>query len=109
MIFIGNRRRTSPRGLAPWRERLDDGLLDLRLVSAEPHRARLRLMGALLSGRLGRCRVYEERVAQSITVRSLQGPLRLARDEYDGPAEFTIAKAPGPLLVYVPRPDDRPA
>jgi hypothetical protein len=37
-------------------------------------------------------------------VRSLAGPLRLARDgeTFDGPEEFTICKADDPLLVYVP-------
>ena len=39
-------------------------------------------------------------------MKSLEGKLRLARDgeTFDGPEEFTIAKADEPLLVYVPEP-----
>jgi hypothetical protein len=41
-----------------------------------------------------------------LTVKSREGRLRLARDgeTFDGPEEFTIAKADDPLLVYVPEP-----
>ena len=37
-------------------------------------------------------------------VRSLDGPLRLARDgeTFDGSEEFDICKADEPLLVFVP-------
>jgi hypothetical protein len=37
-------------------------------------------------------------------VRSLEGPLRLARDgeTFDGSEEFDICKAEDPLLVFVP-------
>ncbi|HVE99656.1 MAG TPA: phosphatase PAP2 family protein [Mycobacteriales bacterium] len=104
MIFIGNC-RYHPDGFAPsWRERLDDGLLDVRIVDASAPLARLRLLVSVLSGRLGRCRVYEQTLAREITVESRQGPLRLARDGevFDGPERFVIRKSDRPLTVYVP-------
>jgi undecaprenyl-diphosphatase len=109
MIFIGNC-RYHPHGFAPtWRERLDDGLLDVRLVSAQSPGSRVRLVVAVLTGRLSRCRVYEERTVTELHVRSLDGPVRLARDgeTFDGSAEFTVIKRSKPLMVYVPQDEDQ--
>ena len=109
MIFIGNC-RYHPHGFAPtWRERLDDGLLDVRLVSAQSPGSRARLVVAVLTGRLSRCRVYEEQAVTELHVRSLDGPVRLARDgeTFDGSAEFTVTKRGKPLMVYVPHDDDQ--
>jgi undecaprenyl-diphosphatase len=107
MFFAGNC-CYHPAGFAPaWRERLDDGLLDIRLVGAERPYARLRLLAAVLTGRLGRSRVHEAFTTRRLEVRSLDGPLRLARDgeTFEGHTEFTIEKLDRPLAVYVPRPD----
>ncbi|HVF19560.1 MAG TPA: phosphatase PAP2 family protein [Mycobacteriales bacterium] len=104
MIFIGNC-RYHPHGFAPsWRERLDDGLLDVRIVEASAPYARVRLIAAVLLGRLGRCRVYEEVTTRELKVESLQGPLRLARDGevFDGPETFAVTKLERPLTVFVP-------
>jgi undecaprenyl-diphosphatase len=104
MVFVGNG-RYHPSGFAPsWRERLDDGLLDVRMVDGEHPFARVRLLLAVLTGRLGRSRVYEQTAARSIHVRSLDGPLRLARDgeTFDGDDEFVIEKQAKALTVYVP-------
>ena len=105
-IFIGNC-RYHPSGFAPsWRERLDDGQLDIRIVDGSRRWSRARLFLSVMTGRLARCGAYEQRYARSMTVRSLEGHLRLARDgeTFDGPEEFTVAKAGDPLLVYVPAP-----
>lgn len=110
MIFIGNC-RYQPDGFAPRRrERLDDGQLDVRLVSAKQPGSRTRLMLALLTGRLLRSRFYEQRYVRSLRVRSHQGPLRLARDgeTFNGSAEFTVMKCPRPLAVYVPPAREQP-
>ncbi len=106
MAFIGNC-RYHPHGFAPsWRERLDDGQLDIRLVDAASPFSRTRLVLAVLTGRLGRSRVYEERIADRLEVRSLNGALRLAADGevFDGPSEFSIVKGDDPLNVLVPGP-----
>jgi undecaprenyl-diphosphatase len=66
--------------------------------------ARLRLVAAVLTGRLGRCRAYEEHQVSEVRVRRLDDDRRLARDgeTFDGSAEFVISKCPEPLLVYAP-------
>jgi undecaprenyl-diphosphatase len=107
MIFVGNC-LYHPAGFAPtWRERLDDGRLDIRLVDATTPLARTRLLLAVLTGRLGRSRVYEAFTTRELRVKSLDGPLRLARDGevFDGSDAFVIRKEDRPLAVYVPRPD----
>ncbi|MDQ1688500.1 MAG: hypothetical protein QOK42_1475 [Frankiaceae bacterium] len=107
MAFFGNC-RYRPAGFAPsWRERLDDNLIDVRIIDAEMPYARTRLLFGVLTGTLGRSRAYEQRTAGSVRVRSLQGPLRLARDGevFDGPAEFAVEKATRRLRVYA-RPAD---
>jgi diacylglycerol kinase family enzyme len=59
MAFIGNCRH-KPEGFAPsWRPRLDDGLLDIRLIEADGRWSRLRVALAVLTGRLSRCRAYD--------------------------------------------------
>ena len=106
MIFIGNCRYHPP-GFAPsWRERLDDGQLDVRIVDGTRPWSRVRLLLSVMSGRLARCGAYEQRYVKSLHVKSLAGRLRLARDgeTFDGPEEFTISKADEPLRVYVPEP-----
>jgi undecaprenyl-diphosphatase len=106
MVFVGNC-RYHPHGFAPtWRERLDDGQLEVRLVGGEHPWARSRLLLAVLTGTLGRSRVYEELVTRELRVRSLDGPLRLARDgeTFDGSTDVVIGKEGRPLSVYVPLP-----
>jgi undecaprenyl-diphosphatase len=103
MIFFGNC-RYHPSGFAPsWRERMDDGQIDVRIVEGDAPFSRLRLVVAVLTGRLGRCRVYTQRLASEVRVRSTKGPLRLARDgeTFDGSAEFVIAKEGRTLPIYV--------
>jgi diacylglycerol kinase family enzyme len=104
VAWIGNG-HYSPDGFGPrWRERLDDGLLDIRVVNGARRFSRLRFTIDVLTGRLATCPVYEQRVASSLSIRSLEGPLRLAADgeTFDGPAELLVAKRPRALQVAVP-------
>ena len=105
MAFIGNCRYV-PSGFTPAaRERLDDGTFDVRFITAERRLSRLRAAIAALTGTLQRSPVYEERVHDSLELRSLDGPLRLARDgeTWDGPPSVTVTKSPRPLAVFVPK------
>ena len=106
MIFIGNC-RYHPDGFGPsWRERLDDGIVDIRIVHGHPW-SRVRLVASVLTGTLGRCRAYEQRCVRRMHVRSA----RRARCAWPGTArrstaseEFDICKADEPLLVFAPAP-----
>jgi diacylglycerol kinase family enzyme len=104
MAFIGNC-RYHPSGFAPsWRERLDDELLDFRYVDGAAPFARTRLAVAVLTGRLGRSKVYHQSVVQRLRIHSVNGPLRLARDgeTFEGSEDVVIEKLSKRLAVYVP-------
>jgi diacylglycerol kinase family enzyme/membrane-associated phospholipid phosphatase len=106
LLFFGNGRYLRG-GVAPTRRaRLDDGDLDVRLVHAERPLARTRLVLSLVTGRLGRSKVYERWTAHEVRIRSRQGPLRLARDgeSWQGPEELVVRKRPRALQVLQPAP-----
>ena len=98
-----------PDGMAPtWRERLDDGLLDVRVVDATHPWCRTRLVMAVLTGTLRRSRVFSTWSTKSLSVVSADGPLRLARDgeTFDGTDRVEIVKDGTRLAVFTPRRDD---
>lgn len=103
MIFVGNC-VYHPDGFAPtWRERLDDGLLDVRVVDAGHPFCRTRLVLALLTGRLGRTTVYRRWTTDRLAVRSTAA-LRLACDGevFDGSTAFTVQKTGGKVVLFTP-------
>jgi len=104
-LLFGGNGRYHPSGFAPsWRERLDEDVIDVRIVDAKRHWARTRLVAAVLTGRLGRCRVYEERVVDAISIRFLDPDPALARDGETQPAprELTLRPSDRRLVVYRP-------
>jgi diacylglycerol kinase family enzyme len=106
LLFFGNGRYRRG-GLAPTRRaRLDDGVLDVRLVHAEVPWARTRLVASVLTGRLGRCRSYEARTARSVRIRTPDGPATLAHDGevWEGSPAFEVRIRPRALTVLRPRP-----
>jgi diacylglycerol kinase family enzyme/membrane-associated phospholipid phosphatase len=104
LLWIGNGRFLDD-GVAPHRRaRLDEGVLDVRTVGAELPWARTRLAVALLTGRLARSPVYDRRTATEVHVRSLQGPLQLAKDgeTWVGPAEVVVRTRPDAVRLLQP-------
>lgn len=101
VLFVGNCRYSPPGSAPSWRDRLDDGLLDLRLIDARRPYARTRLIAAVLTGRMHACPVFEAWTAESLEVEVRSRPLRLSRDgEVGDPARsFRFGKA-GRLRVY---------
>jgi diacylglycerol kinase family enzyme len=107
--WIGNGAYDPP-GLAPaWREALDDGLLDVRLVHGG-RLARSRFLLAAMLGRLSVSGVYSEEVVRCVQVRSLDGPLRLVADGevFDGADELVIEKRTRSLELVLPIPEATP-
>lgn len=106
VAFIGNC-RYEPEGLAPtWRERLDDGQLDIRVAVGGTPLCRTRLVLAAATGRLGRSPVFKAWRTTNMHVTSAAGDTRLARDgeTFDGTRGFDIVKNGDRLAVYTPRP-----
>jgi diacylglycerol kinase family enzyme/membrane-associated phospholipid phosphatase len=106
LLFAGNG-SYSPSGFAPtYRADLTDRLLDIRMVDAEKPLSRARLFVAVLSGRLGRSRVYEQRLAPALDLRRADGTedLIIALDGEVAQAmpELRLRKHPDRLLVYRP-------
>ena len=102
LYFAGNC-RYEPQGTAPvYRPDLSDGRLDVRIVEAR-RLARSRLVAAVLTGTLGRCRVYHSWQAGSVDVGPADGqPIWLSVDGEVATAEsgFTQGKHRQRLIVY---------
>jgi diacylglycerol kinase family enzyme/membrane-associated phospholipid phosphatase len=102
--FIGNC-RYGARGVAPtWRQCLDDGVLDIRLIGAKRHISRSRAVAALLVGHLRLMPDYAAWSAGKIELDGAHGALRLTRDGEVGASEgtVTITKAHAALSAFVP-------
>jgi hypothetical protein len=61
----------------------------------------------VLSGTLGRCRVYEERVVDRMSLRLGEPDQRMARDGeiHSAPEDLVLRPAARRLVVYRPAPD----
>ena len=103
--FVGNCAYVS-RGPAPtWRERLDDGVLDVRMIATGRRGRRVRALAALLAGHLHLTREYSHSTPEMLRLESPSGELRLAHDgEILRAGRWaTLAKSPERLAVFVPR------
>jgi undecaprenyl-diphosphatase len=102
LCFAGNC-QYEPAGMVPaYRPDLSDGCLDIRVVEAGLL-ARSRLVAAVVTGTLGRCRVYHAWRAAAVDVRSADGaPIWLSVDGEAATAEpgFRQGKHARRLLVY---------
>ncbi|MYW02967.1 phosphatase PAP2 family protein [Streptomyces sp. SID3343] len=104
LLFLGNG-EYAPEGFAPtYRPNLTDGLLDVRIVDASRPLARTRLVAAVLSGTLGRSRVYEASTARTVRISEIQEGAELAVDGEVRPGASQLRVAKGRRLV-VYRPD----
>ncbi|WP_214416262.1 bifunctional phosphatase PAP2/diacylglycerol kinase family protein [Sphaerisporangium fuscum] len=107
LLFAGNCAYQS-HGVAPTRrDRLEDGVLDIRLLAATSRLPRLRAMASTFLGGFGLSRHYLQWRADHLSVTSAGVPeagLRLARDgeTFTAPAEVVLTKRPRSLLVFRP-------
>jgi undecaprenyl-diphosphatase len=106
-VFIGN----NTYGVGSFdfarRERLDEGLLDLRIIHAHGRFARLRATAALLLGRVERSPIVDQRNVERVTIDAVTRTLGVALDgetlQLPTPLEFTSAR--GALRVFAPPPE----
>lgn len=86
LFFLGNSVYL-PSGFAPsQRMRMDDGLIDVRILETGKRFSRLRILGSLLLGRLERSPLYHELQVPEFTFEALDGPTPIAHDGEVGPA-----------------------
>jgi len=93
LFFLGNSVYL-PTGFAPSRRtRMDDGLIDVRILETGRRLSRTRILGALAFGRLERSPLYHEIQAPEFSFTAVDGPTPVSRDgevgdEYES-ASFT--------------------
>lgn len=102
-LFVGNGRYTRRGAFPAWRERLDDGLLDVQYLPVD-RLARTRAVVAALAGVAERSGVFRTRMAATLRVESRAEPVEIARDGEPGEhgMSFDFGKLPSRLVVYCP-------
>ncbi|MCV7075157.1 bifunctional phosphatase PAP2/diacylglycerol kinase family protein [Mycobacterium szulgai] len=80
LFFLGNSLYL-PTGFAPSRRtRMDDGLIDVRILETGPRLARTRILAALVLGRLERSPLYHEMQVPEFSFTAVDGPTVVAHD-----------------------------
>lgn len=80
LFFLGNSVYL-PSGFAPARRtRMDDGLIDVRILETGRRLSRLRILTALALGRLERSPLYHEMQVPEFSFEAVDGPTPVARD-----------------------------
>lgn len=80
LLFLGNSVYL-PSGFAPaFRGRMDDGLIDVRILEAGRPWARTRILAALALGRLPRSKLYHELRVPEFSFSAVDGPTVVAHD-----------------------------
>ncbi|MHA7301802.1 phosphatase PAP2 family protein [Pseudarthrobacter sp. MDT1-22] len=105
IAYIG-RGRYYPRDHAPLsRPVLDDGVLDVRMITADESFARLRLLWSVLTGTVATSRITHLREATEVRIESEGSPLALAVDgeALAGVRSVRIRVEPRALTYYSPR------
>ncbi|GII77326.1 phosphoesterase [Sphaerisporangium rufum] len=107
LLFAGNCAYRS-RGVAPTvRDRLEDGLLDVRVLAAAGRLPRLRALASTVAGGVGLSRNYLRWRADTVRIDAPDAPdgqVRLARDgeTFSVAGPVVLAKRPRSLLVFRP-------
>jgi undecaprenyl-diphosphatase len=87
---------------------MDDGVLDLRMITADESFARLRLLWSVLTGTVATSRITHLTESTSVIVEAAESPMALAVDGEAMPGvrrvEFSVL--PGALTYYSPKPED---
>ncbi|BBY27649.1 bifunctional phosphatase PAP2/diacylglycerol kinase family protein [Mycolicibacterium sediminis] len=90
LFFVGNSVYL-PSGFAPsHRSRMDDGLIDVRILETGKPLARTRVLTALALGRLVRSPLYHEMRVPEFSFKAIDGPTPVA---HDGEVEMTLDEA----------------
>lgn len=104
LAFVGNGVFGSHGAAPTWRERLDDGRLDVRMITTGRRVPRVRAVAAVLAGHLHITPGYHGWRTSALEIMALDGELRLARDgEVSSlPPSVRFGKHAGALTVFRP-------
>ncbi|MBD1318145.1 bifunctional phosphatase PAP2/diacylglycerol kinase family protein [Gordonia hankookensis] len=105
-LFLLGNSLYQPSGFAPSRRvRLDDGLLDVRILEVGHRFAGIRLLGSLVAGRLERSPLFHEMQVPEFSFSAVDGPVVVAHDGEVGESyqDATFRVAYRALPVYAPR------
>ncbi|BBZ46172.1 bifunctional phosphatase PAP2/diacylglycerol kinase family protein [Mycobacterium parmense] len=108
LFFVGNCLYL-PTGFAPSRRtRMDDGLIDVRMLEAGRRWAKTRIVTALAFGRLERSPLYHELHVPEFSFHAVDGPTEIARDGEVGDAcqKAAFTTQYRALQVFRPLPAD---
>lgn len=103
-LFLLGNSLYHPSGFAPSRRlRVDDGLLDVRILESGSRFATARILGALVTGRLARSPLYHEMQVPEFTFTAVDGPTVIAHDGEIGEkyshAHFRVAFRALPVFM----------
>jgi diacylglycerol kinase family enzyme len=104
-VFVGNNRFGTQTGRIGTRERIDEGILDLRLLTVGKRRAsKTKFAWRVLRSRQWRGRRLVRRAARTVEITIVGEPRLVSWDGESGPttAEIRFEIAPGALRVLVP-------
>ena len=107
ILYLG-RGRYYPRDHAPLvRPVMDDGVLDLRMITADESFARLRLLWSVLTGTVATSRITHLSESTKVTVEAAGSPMALAVDgeAMTGVRRVEFSVLPGALTYYSPQPE----
>ena len=105
ILYVG-RGRYYPRDHAPLiRPVMDDGVLDLRMITADESFARVRLLWSVLTGTVATSRITHLSESTSVTVEAAGAPMALAVDgeAMSGVRRVELSVLPGALTYYSPQ------
>jgi len=106
ILYVG-RGRYYPRDHAPLlRPVMDDGVLDLRMITADESFARLRLLWSVLTGTVATSRITHLSESTTVTVDAAGPSMALAVDgeALSGVRRVEFSVLPGALTYYTPQP-----
>ncbi len=107
LFFLGNSTYL-PSGFAPSRRtRMDDGLLDVRILETGRRLTKVRILTSLILGRLERSKLYHEHQVPEFSFTALDGPTLIAHDGEAGSthqhASFSSRYRALPVFRPLPR------
>ena len=104
-VFVGNNRYGESLRELTGRARIDEGVLDVRVARADRRLSRLRIVSAVLFGRLGSCPLIDRRSCTTVELdMGCRADVALDGEVTPMDSPLVYASHPGVLTVVAPQP-----